>query len=106
MSGIVPRNLKKNDVSDSNRFPGVQKRGIHTETQTHTHTDTHTHTHMSTAIGETQCVAFRLKINIIIFPEQIEILSKNYVMSKITQDGSNQLESDTARDVRTLNYPK
>ena len=44
MSGIIPSNLQKNDVSISNSFPGVHKCGIHTDTQTHTHTDTHTHT--------------------------------------------------------------
>ena len=47
MSGVIPRNLKKNDVSISKRLPGVHKRGIRTDTythtQTHTHTDTHTH---------------------------------------------------------------
>ena len=60
MSGVILRNLKKNDVSTSNRFPGVHKRGTHTDTHTHTHT--HRHTHVSIAIGEIQCVAFRLKI--------------------------------------------
>ena len=40
MSGVIPSNLKKNDASISNRFPGVHKRGIHT----HTQTDRHTHT--------------------------------------------------------------
>ena len=30
MSDVIPRNLKKNDVSISNRFPGVHKRGTHT----------------------------------------------------------------------------
>ena len=49
MSGVLSRNLKKNDVSTLNRFPGVHKRGIHTDT------------HTSIAIGEMQCVAFRLK---------------------------------------------
>ena len=44
MSGIIPRNLKKNDVPISNHFPGVHKRSIHTHRQTHTHTHTHTHT--------------------------------------------------------------
>ena len=44
---------KKNDVSISNRFPGVHKRGTnaaHTHTDTHTdaHTDTHRHTHTDT----------------------------------------------------------
>ena len=29
MSGDIPRNLKKNDVSISNCFSGVHKRGIH-----------------------------------------------------------------------------
>ena len=65
MSGVIPRNLKKNHVFTSNRFPGVHKRGTHTDTHRHTHTDTHTHTqthtHMSIAIGEMKCVAFRLK---------------------------------------------
>ena len=59
MSGVILRNLRKNDVSTSNRFPGVHKRGIHTDT--HTHTDTH----MSIAIGEMQCIAFRLKNGIL-----------------------------------------
>ena len=35
MSGVIPHNFKKNDVSISNRFPGVHKRIIHTDTQTH-----------------------------------------------------------------------
>ena len=39
MSGVISLNLKKNDASISNRFPGVHKRGIHT----HRQTDTHTH---------------------------------------------------------------
>ena len=43
MSGVIPSNLKKNDVSISNSFPGVHKRGIHTDTQTHTHTQTYTY---------------------------------------------------------------
>ena len=38
MAGVIPRNLKKNDISISNRFSGVHKRGIHTQTHTHTHT--------------------------------------------------------------------
>ena len=38
MSGVNPRNLKK-DVSISNRFSTVHKRGIHTDTHTHTHDD-------------------------------------------------------------------
>ena len=32
MSGVIPRNLKQNDVSILNHFPGVHKRGIHTQT--------------------------------------------------------------------------
>ena len=40
MSGVIPRNLKKNEVSISNRFPGVHKHGIHTQEHTHTHTHT------------------------------------------------------------------
>ena len=55
MFGVLSRNLKKNEVSISNRFPGIHKRGIHT----HRQTDTHTHT--TIAQGEMQCVAFRLK---------------------------------------------
>ena len=62
MSGVIPRNLKNNDVSTSNRFPGVHKRGIHTDTHTHTQSHTHRHTDMSIAIDEMQFVAFRLKI--------------------------------------------
>ena len=63
MSDVIPRNLKENGVSISNRFPEVHKRGIHThrhtdtqthkqtDTQTHTqtHTHTYTHTHMTMA---------------------------------------------------------
>ena len=41
MCGVIPRILKKDDVSISNRFPGVHKRVIYT----HTDTDRHTHTH-------------------------------------------------------------
>ena len=44
MSGVIPSTLKKNNVSISNRFPEVRKRGIHTHTHTHTQTDRHTHT--------------------------------------------------------------
>ena len=40
MSGVIPSNLKKNDVSISNRFPEVHKGDTHT----HTHTDRQTHT--------------------------------------------------------------
>ena len=42
------RAIKKNEVSISNRFPEVHKRGTHTCTHTHTHTQTHTHTHTHT----------------------------------------------------------
>ena len=53
MSGVIPRNLKENDASISNRFPGIHKRSTHTHTdrqtdrQTDIQTDrqTHTHTH-------------------------------------------------------------
>ena len=38
MSGVIPSNLKENDVSISNRFPEAHKRGIHTDRQTDTHT--------------------------------------------------------------------
>ena len=43
MSGVIPHNLKKNDISISNHFPVVHKCGIYTyrQTDTHTHTDTH-----------------------------------------------------------------
>ena len=44
MSGVILSNIKKNDVSISNRFPEVHKRG------THTHTDANTHTHIHTQI--------------------------------------------------------
>ena len=49
MSGVIPRNLKKNDVSISNRFPGVHKRGIHTHADRQTDRQTLTHTHMTIA---------------------------------------------------------
>ena len=39
MSGVISSNLKNDDVSISNRFPEVHKRGIHTHTHTHTHDD-------------------------------------------------------------------
>ena len=42
MSGVIPSNLKKNDVSISNRFPEVHKRGTHTCARARAHTDTHT----------------------------------------------------------------
>ena len=48
MSGVIPRNQEKNDVSISNRLPGVHKRGIHTQTHTHTDTQTHRHTYTQT----------------------------------------------------------
>ena len=41
MSGVIPRNLKKNDVSISNHFPEVHKTR-HTHTHTCKNTDTHT----------------------------------------------------------------
>ena len=46
MSGVIPRNVKKRRLY-LKPFPGVNKRGIHTQTDrhTHTHTQTHTHTH-------------------------------------------------------------
>ena len=47
MSDIIQGNLK-NDVSISNRFPGVHNCGIHALTNTHTHTHTHTHRHTDT----------------------------------------------------------
>ena len=42
MSGIVPHNLKKNDVSIKPLSWRLQTR--HTHTHRHMHTDTHTHT--------------------------------------------------------------
>ena len=48
MAGVIPCNLKKNDVSISNRLSEVHKRG------------TYTHTHFTIPYGEMQCVAFRL----------------------------------------------
>ena len=44
MSGVIQRNLKKNDASISNRFPEVRKRDTHTRTHAHNHTNTHAHT--------------------------------------------------------------
>ena len=50
MSGAILRNFKKNDIYILNRFPGVNKRGKHTQTETHTdvhtYTDTRTHTYI------------------------------------------------------------
>ena len=40
---VLLRIIKKNDVSISNRFPEVHKRGIHTQTDRQTHTHTHTY---------------------------------------------------------------
>ena len=48
MYGVIPRNLKKNDVCMSNHLPEVHKLGIHTHTHTLTHTHTRTHTHTNT----------------------------------------------------------
>ena len=48
MFGVIPHNLKKNDVSISNRFTEVHKHGTHTHTNTHTRTNTHTHIHTLT----------------------------------------------------------
>ena len=79
MSGVIPRNLKKNDVSTSKRFPGVHKRGIHTDTQTHT--QTHTHTHMSIAIDEMQCVACRLKMHSHLSRYSVELSILNSLQS-------------------------
>ena len=61
MSGVIPRNLK-NEVSISNRFPGVHKRGTHTQTDRRTHT--------TIAWGEMQCVEFRLQIILTALPVQ------------------------------------
>ena len=57
MSGVIPRNLKEKRRLNLKPFswrPQIR----------HTQTDTHTHTHRHTmiAIGERQCVAFRLKM--------------------------------------------
>ena len=38
MSGVIPSNLTKNDISILNHFPEVHKHGIHTHRYTHTHT--------------------------------------------------------------------
>ena len=53
MSGVIPRNLKKRRLYLKPFFLASTNAAY---TQTHTHTDT------SIAIGEMQCVAFRLKI--------------------------------------------
>ena len=54
MFGVISRNLKKRLYLKSFSWSSQTR---------HTHTDaqTHRHTHMSIAIGEMQCVAFRLK---------------------------------------------
>ena len=44
MPGDIPRNLEESDVSISNRFCEVHKRGIDKQTDTYTHTHTYTHT--------------------------------------------------------------
>ena len=61
ISDVIPRNLKKKRLLYLKLFPGVHKRGIHTDTHRHTQTHIHKHTHTTIAIGEMQCVAFRLK---------------------------------------------
>ena len=55
MSGVIPSTIK-NDVSISNRFHEVHKRGTHTHRQTDRQTHTHTHDDSTR-----QFVAFRLK---------------------------------------------
>ena len=60
MSGVIPRNLKNRRLDLKLFSWRPQTRHTHSYTDTHTHT--HTHTHMSIAIGEMQCVAFRLKL--------------------------------------------
>ena len=42
MSGVISHNFKKNNVSISNRFPEVHKRGTHTQTEKKTDRQTHT----------------------------------------------------------------
>ena len=63
MSGVISRNLKKTTSLPQTLFL-VSTNAAYIQTHKHTHTHTHTqrHTHMSIAIGEMQCVAFRLKI--------------------------------------------
>ena len=58
MSGVIPRNLKKRRIFLIPFSWRLQTRHTHRHTQRHTHR----HKHMSIAIGEMQCVAFRLKI--------------------------------------------
>ena len=59
MSSVIPRNVKEKDVYTSNRFPGVHKRGIHTDTHTHTYTHTHTNTHTYTHVDSNRRNALR-----------------------------------------------
>ena len=60
MYGVIPRNLK--NVSISNRFPGVHKRGINTHARTHTHTHTHTHTYDDSIRQNAMCRILPKKI--------------------------------------------
>ena len=46
--GICYSEQFKKNVSISNRFPKVHKRGTHTHTNTHAHVHTHTYTHTHT----------------------------------------------------------
>ena len=65
MFGVIPRNLKKTTSLSQTVFL-ASTNAAHTHTQTHTHAHTHTHIHTNRhttiAIGEMQCVAFRLKV--------------------------------------------
>ena len=54
MSGVIPRNLKKTTSLSQPVF-------MRSTNAAYTHIHTHTHTHTTIAIGEMQCVEFRLK---------------------------------------------
>ena len=60
MSDVIPRNLKKFNVSISNSFPEVHKRSVHT------HPDRHTHTHPDTRDDSIKrnamrCISLKIK---------------------------------------------
>ena len=80
MSSVILRNLKENDVSISNGFPEVHKRGIHTDRHTDSHKDTQIqiHRHTQTRDDSIRRNAIRLKI-VISFPIS-EILSNKLIV--------------------------
>ena len=79
MSGVIPRNLKKNDISISNRFPGIHKRGIQTHRHIHTHTDTHDDSIRQNAI---RCISPK-KMNDIVFQSKSNNIKIKRILEKI-----------------------